>query len=137
VIDGALVGGTLALPLIGLSHSGREVLAAVAGIGAATAYFGLLVAWRGRTVGHALVGLGVVREDGAGRVGAVRAFLRGLIVVLEVVSAPTMFLAAFAGVELVATASEGRSLTDRVLGTMVVVGQPGGEVSGVGAARGR
>jgi len=141
VIDVALVGGALAVPLTGFAHAGREVLAAAVGIGAATAYLGLLVAWRGRTVGQALVGLSVVRapdDHGERRVRMGRALVRGLIVALEVVSAPTMFLTAVAGAELLAVAGDGdgdgRSLTDRVLGTRVVVGRP---VSGVGAGGAR
>jgi hypothetical protein len=137
VIDIVIVGGALAVPLTGLAHAGHEVLAAVVGILVAAAYLGLLVAWRGRTVGHALVGLSVVRApDGHGerRVGVWRASVRGLIVALEVASAPTVFLVAIAGAELLAAAGDGRSLTDRVLGTRVVVGRP---VSGMGAGGAR
>jgi hypothetical protein len=83
------------------------------------------------------VGLSVVRApDGHGerRVGVWRASVRGLIVALEVASAPTVFLVAIAGAELLAAAGDGRSLTDRVLGTRVVVGRP---VSGMGAGGAR
>jgi hypothetical protein len=137
-IDVAVVGGALVVPLTGLAHAGREALAAAVGILVATAYLGILVAWRGRTAGQALVGLSVVPTTGANeRVGVGRALVRGLIVALEVVSAPTMFLAAFAGAELLAAAGDGRSLTDRVLGTRVVVGRPATGVSGVGAGGAR
>lgn len=124
-IDVVVVGGALVFPLTALSHAGRETVAAVVGVAAAAVFLGALVAWRGQTIGQAVLGLSVVESRALGRVAPTRALVRGFVVVLEVVAAPTIVLAVPAVAELVAVLATGSSLTDRFLGTRVVAaGRP-------------
>jgi hypothetical protein len=124
VIDVAIAGAVLVLPLTALSHQKLEVVAGIVGVGFATAYLAVPLAWKGRTFGQALVGVIVVDETTSGPVSAVRALLRSLVVVVEVAGVPTLILAVPALVELVSLAASGRTFTDRVFGTVALSGRP-------------
>lgn len=112
-IDAGISLAVLVLPLTVLSDGGREVEAAVAGVVVATVYLALPLARRGRTVGQSLLGLTVLDEETGRPVSNLRAVLRSLIVVLEVVGIPTMIFAGPAVLEYLAASRSGRSLTDR------------------------
>jgi hypothetical protein len=120
-IDATLLGVLLVAPVKALSDAGHEVTATVAGCAAGGAYLGVLVAWRGATLGHELLRLGVIDRRTGGRVPLARAVVRGVIVVVEVAAAVTIVLAPVAIADAVAVSStSGHSLTDRLLGTSVV-----------------
>ncbi|MBA2624865.1 MAG: RDD family protein [Acidimicrobiia bacterium] len=120
VIDAALVGAALFVPLRGLSRSGHDAEALLIGVTVATTYLATLVALRGQTVGQAILGLAVLDARAPERLGPLRAAVRSLLVVVEVVGAPTGFLAPLALAEVVAVLAGGRSFTDRLLATTVV-----------------
>lgn len=119
VIDTALVGAALVVPLTALSHAKKEVVAVVVGVAVATAYFAGPVAFRRRTVGQSLLGLAVVDAQSHQPLSVGRAVLRSLIIVLEVAALPTIILAAPAIAEALVALTTGRSFTDRVLHTTV------------------
>lgn len=119
-IDVAIAGAVLVVPLTTLSHEKREVVAAVLGVASATAYLAVPLAWRGRTLGQSLVGLFVLDSTTNRPVSPGRAIVRSLIVVLEVAAVPTLILAIPAAAEWISLAGSGRTMTDRVLGTVVL-----------------
>jgi RDD family len=119
-IDVAILGASLLFPLTAMSRAKQEVAAGLVGVAVGTAYMGALVAVRRRTVGHSLLRLAVVDATTLERVGALRATLRSLIIVVEVAAAATITFALPAVAELVSVAASGRSLTDRLLRTSVV-----------------
>lgn len=122
-IDLAIAGAALVVPLTALSHANLEVVAAVLGVTAATAYLAAPLVWKGRTLGQSLVGLFVLDSTTGQPVSAVRAVLRSVVVVLEVAAVPTVILAIPALAEVVALAGSGRTVTDRLLGTVVLSGR--------------
>lgn len=122
-IDVAIAGAVLVVPLTALSHANLEVVAAVLGVTAATAYLAVPLVWKGRTLGQSLVGLSVLESTTGQPVSAVRAVLRSVVVVLEVAAVPTVILAIPALAEVVALAGSGRTVTDRLLGTVVLSGR--------------
>lgn len=119
-IDLVLVSAVLVVPLTALAHAKFEVVAAILGIGAATAYLAVPLARKGRTVGQSLVGLSVVDAATGRPVPAARAIVRSTVVVLEVIAVPTTIFAIPALVELFSLARSGRTVTDRLLGTVVL-----------------
>ncbi len=119
-IDLAIVGAALVMPLTALSDANLEVVAAVLGVATATAYLAVPLAWKGRTLGQSQVGLFLFDSTTSQPVSAVRAALRSLVVVLEVAAVPTGILAVPALAELVVLVGSGRTVTDRVLGTVVL-----------------
>ena len=119
-IDVAIAGAVLVVPLTILSHENREIVAAVLGVSSATAYLAVPLAWRGRTLGQSLVGLFVLDSTTNRPVSPVRALVRSLIVVLEVAAVPALILAIPAAAEWISLARSGRTMTDRVLGTVVL-----------------
>lgn len=119
-IDVAIAGAALVVPLTALSHANLEVVAAVLGVAAATAYLAVPLVWKGRTLGQSLVGLFVLDSTTGRPVPAVRAVLRSVVVVLEVAAVPTVILAVPALAEWVSLAGSGRTVTDRLLGTVVL-----------------
>ena len=119
-IDIGLVAAVLAVPLTALNNRHLGVVAVVVGIGLTTVYLGVAIAWKGRTLGQTLVGVFTVDFRSGRRVGATRAVIRSLVVVLEVAGVPTLILALPAGAELLALSASGRTITDRLLGTSVV-----------------
>jgi uncharacterized RDD family membrane protein YckC len=121
VIDAVIVGVGVGVPVQSMSNAHEEIAAVILGVVCATAYFAVLVAEFGRTVGQRLVGLAVVDASTREPISYPRAIVRSLVIVLEVIAAPTLFLAPPAVAELIAMQSTGgRSLTDRLLGTAVV-----------------
>lgn len=118
-IDTALLGAVLVVPLTALSGAKQEVVAGLVGVAVGTTYLAVLVAGRGRTVGHSLVGIAVVDAPTRGPVTPGRALARSLIVVLELAAAAVLFVPP-AIAELIAVASRGRSLTDMLVRTSVV-----------------
>lgn len=119
IIDVIIIGGLLVMPLTNLSHAKREVLALLIGVVGGVTYLAVPLAWKGATLGQSLVGLVTLGPQGR-RLSVPRAFLRSLIVVVELVGVPTFLLALPAIAELLAVSNSGRSLTDRLLGTSVV-----------------
>ena len=119
-IDVAIAGAVLVVPLTTLSHQNREIVAAMLGVASATAYLAVPLAWRGRTLGQSLVGLFVLDSTTNRPVSPVRALVRSLIVVLEVAALPTFILAIPVAAEWISLAGSGRTMTDRVLGTVVL-----------------
>lgn len=119
-IDVATSGAALVVPLTALSHAKFEVAAAVLGVGAATAYLAVPLAGKGRTFGQSLIGLLVLDYETGRPVSAPRAVLRSVIVVLEVAAVPTLILAVPALIEWLSLAGSGRTVTDRLLGTVVL-----------------
>lgn len=109
----------LVVPLTALSHAKLEVAAAL-GVVSATACLAVPLAWKGRTLGQSLVGLFVLDHTTGRPVSAMRAVLRSVIVVLEVVAAPMLILSVPALVEWVSLAGSGRTVTDRFVGTVVL-----------------
>jgi len=120
VIDVALVGAALVVPLTAMSHARYEIVAGVVGVSGATLFLAVPVATRGRSIGQSLLGLAVVDTRTLGRISFGRSILRSLVVVLEVTGIPTFILAVPAVAELTAVGCDGRSLTDRLLATSVV-----------------
>lgn len=139
-IDLAIVGAALVMPLTALSDANLEVVAAVLGVATATAYLAVPLVWKGRTLGQSKVGLFVLDSTTSQPVSAVRAAFRSLVVVLEVAAVPTGILAVPALAELVVLVGSGRTVTDRVLGTVVLSErrgagrtlEPGNDRTGVG-----
>lgn len=119
-IDTAVVGAILVVPLTMLSHAELEMLAFGVGIAAATTYLAVPVTTRGASLGQAVVGLSVRSIAGRTMISPLRATVRSLIVVLEVVGAATIIFGLPALIEMVALTSRGRTITDRVLGTSVL-----------------
>lgn len=109
----------LVAPLTALSHDKQEVLAAVLGISVSASLLAVPLAWKGRTLGQALIGLQVVRSDGQ-PVSLARAYVRSLAVAIEVAAAPTVIFALPAVLELVSLATRGYTVTDQLLATAVV-----------------
>lgn len=122
-IDVAVVGAVGVVPLTMLTRAHLEVVAAVLGIGAATAYLAVPLARKGRTVGQSLVGLFVVDVATGRPISATRAVARSLIVVVEVVALPTTIFAVPALIEVISLTRCGRTVTDRLLGTDVLSGR--------------
>jgi hypothetical protein len=119
LVDVVLVGTVLVWPLSTLSRDGHGVAAVVAGTAVAVGYLaGGVVVW-GRSAGQALLGLRVAAVGG-GRVTLPRAVVRATIVSLEVLVHPTVVLALPAAVELLLVVNTGHSLTDRLVGTVVL-----------------
>lgn len=119
-IDLVIVGLVLVAPLTAMSHAKQEVAAAVIGLGVTAIYQAGLMAWRGGTIGQSLLGLVVVNAATGGRVALSRLLARGVVVTLEVAAAFTIILAPIAIAEGIAAGANGRSLTDRLLGTNVL-----------------
>ena len=119
-IDLAIAGASLVVPLKSLSDAKLEVAAAMLGVVTATAYLAVPLAWKGRTLGQSLVGLFVLDSTTRQPVSAARAALRSLVVVLEVVAASTGILAVLVLADSVVLFVSGRTVTDRVLGTVVL-----------------
>lgn len=119
VIDIIIVGAALYAPLVALRDAKQEIAAGIIGVTAGAGYLGALTAARGQTLGQAIMRVKVVDVTASDRVPPVRAMLRSLVIVLEVMAAPTLVLAPPAIVEL-ALASSGRSLTDRIFRTKVI-----------------
>lgn len=119
VIDAAIVGAALGVPLTALSDAKKEVAAVVVGVAVVTAYFAGFTVTRGRTVGQSLLGLTVVDAQTLGRLPVSRAVARGLIVGLEVAAVATIILSPAALAEAIAIVTTGRSLTDHVVRTAV------------------
>jgi len=117
-MDVAIVGGVLVVPLTALSHQRLEVLAGIVGVGFATAYLAVPLAWRGRTLGQSVVGVLLVDARTGRPISVVRAFLRSLVVVLEILAAPTLILAIPTVVEWISLVGSGRTLSDRLFGTV-------------------
>jgi hypothetical protein len=90
------------------------------GVGFGTVYLAVPLAWKGRTFGQSLVGVFVLDARTGRPVSAVRGLLRSLVVVLEIAAAPTLILAIPALAEWVSLAGSGRTLTDRLFGTVAV-----------------
>jgi len=116
VIDAAAATAVLVVPLTALSHAGQELVAAILGITAAASFLALPIARWGRTLGHSLLGLEVVDSATQSRVGLVRAYLRSVVVVVEVVLISTLLPL----IDLVALVVGGRSLPDHLFRTSVV-----------------
>ena len=121
VVDVAIAGAVLVAPLTMLSHAGMEVVAGLIGVVAGTLYLSGLLGRQGRTVGQSVLGLTVVDRATMTPLAPGRALLRGLVLVVELVAAPT-FLVVVPVAELLSVHATGRSLTDRVVGTAVVAG---------------
>ncbi len=119
-IDVAVAGAVMVVPLTTLSHQNREVVAGILGVGFATLYLAVPLAWKGRTFGQSLVGVFVLDASTGRPVSAARALLRSLVVVVEIAAVPTLILAIPALAEWVSLAGSGRTLTDRLLGTVAV-----------------
>jgi hypothetical protein len=119
-VDVAIVGAALVIPLTAMSHAKKEVAAVIVGVAVATTYFAALVSARGRTIGQSLLGLTLVDAQTLRRLTFSRSFVRSLIVVLEVAAMPTIILSPPAIADLMAVLGTGRSLTDRLLRTVVV-----------------
>ena len=119
-IDLAVAGAALVVPLTALSRAKLEVMAAVLGVAAATAYLAVPIVWKGRTLGQSLVGLFVFDFTTGRRVPALRAVVRSTILVLELAAVPSIVLAVPALSELVLLAVSGRTVTDRLLGVVVL-----------------
>lgn len=120
IVDIALIAVVLVVPLTWLSDAKLEVLAGVGGVAAAATYLGLAIAVKGHSIGQSLVGLLVVDARTKGRVPVVRALLRSVVVVIEVALVPTLTLAVFALIELMALGVSGVTLTDRLFRTSVL-----------------
>ena len=118
-VDVAVAGAVLIAPLTMLSHAGMEVVAGLIGVVAGSVYLSGLLGPRGRTVGQSVLGLTVVDRATMAPLAPGRALLRGLVVALEVVAAPTL-LVVVPVAELLSVHGTGRSLTDRALGAAVV-----------------
>ena len=131
-LDAGALCVALGLPLQALSRRGEEVAAVVAGVLASTLYFATCVALRGRTLGQWLLGIEVVDADGGGRVPWPRAVLRGLALTIEALGTFLLYLAPLALADVL-LASSGRSLLDRLFGT-VVQSRSRGRVSGTAPA---
>jgi hypothetical protein len=123
-IDIAVVGAVLVIPLTAMSHAKLEVAAGVVGVAAGAIYLGVPIAAVGRTLGQSVLRLGVVDSRTGARIGLARALLRSIIVVLEVAAALTLIFAIPGLAELMAVATDGRSLTDRFLRTAVARSRP-------------
>lgn len=119
-IDVAIVGAVLVVPLTALSHQNLELVAGIVGVGFGTAYLAVPLAWKGRTLGQSLIGLFVLDAVTSRPISAIRALLRSLVVVLEIAVSPTMILAIPALVEWASLAGSGRTLTDRLFGTVAL-----------------
>ena len=98
-----------------------EVVAGLIGVVIGAVYLAGLLGPRGRTVGQSVLGLTVVDLATMAPLAPGRAMLRGLVLVMEVVAAPTL-LVAVPLAELLSVHATGRSLTDRALGASVVTG---------------
>ena len=120
MIDLAILGAALLLPLTAMSHANHEVAAALVGVAVGTTYMAALVAARGRTVGQSLLRLTVVDATTLERARASRAIIRSAIIAMEVAAAATLVLSIPAIAELVSVVASGRSLTDRLVRTSVV-----------------
>ena len=120
VIDVAIVGAVLVVPLSAMSDANQEMAAAVVGIALGTLYMAGLVAARRRTIGQAILRLAVVDARTLAPCTLARALLRSLISVLELAAAWTIILSPPAIAELVAVIATGRSLTDKLVRTCVV-----------------
>ncbi len=120
VVDVAIMGALLVVPLTAMSHARQEIAAGILGVATGTAYLTAFVVLSGRTLGQRLLRLAVVDAEGEEQLGVPRAAARSLVVVLEVVATATVLLAPIALAELLSVYAIGRSLTDRLLGTSVV-----------------
>jgi hypothetical protein len=124
LIDTLALGAVLAYPLTSLSHARLETVAAVGGIAVAVAYLAVGTSGTLRTLGQVLVGVAVVGHRDGGPVGAGRATVRGLLIVVEVLATLTLWGVPVAVVDLVVVRLGGRSLIDLLLRTAVVVPVP-------------
>jgi len=135
VVDVLLVAAALVVPLTAMSHAGYEVAATAVGIAVGTAYAGIAVAWKGRTLGQWAVRVVVVDAATGERLGPVRAVARGLVVIVELIGAATLVFSLAALTELVAALLTGRSLTDRLLrSAMLTTTDQAADVHEVGPA---
>jgi uncharacterized RDD family membrane protein YckC len=120
LVDLVLATAVLVVPLTMLSHRGQEVMAAVLGFAAGIGYLAGSWAVRGATVGQALLRLRVVGKHGT-NLGPVRAAVRAVLLIVEVLGTATLLLIPLTGVEIaLAAASSGRTLVDRLTGTAVL-----------------
>ena len=67
------------LPALPGDLTARFAVLGVLGAVASAVYFGGLVAWQGRTLGHRVAGLEVVRAEDGGKLPAERSFLRAIV----------------------------------------------------------
>ena len=121
IVDVAIAGAVLIAPLTMLSHAGMEVVAGLIGVVIGAVYLSGLLGLQGRTVGQSVLGLTIVDRTTMAPLGPGRALLRGVVLVMELVAAPTL-LVIVPVAELLSVHATGRSLTDRALGTAVVTG---------------
>ena len=68
-----------ALPALPGDLTARFAVLGVLGAVASALYFGGLVAWQGRTLGHRVAGLEVVRAEDGGKLPGDRSFLRAIV----------------------------------------------------------
>jgi hypothetical protein len=120
LIDTLLIGAALVIPLTAMSHAGHEVMAAVIGVSIGTAWLAVPVVLFGGSIGQLALRLRVVDAVKGGPLSLVKAMTRSAIVALEVAVAPTFVLAGAGLCEVIACASNGRSLTDRLLRTYLI-----------------
>lgn len=124
LVDLVLATAVLVVPVTMLSHRGQEVIAGAIGLAAGIGYLSASWVLRGATVGQALLRLRVVGPGGM-RVGAVRAAVRAVLLIVEVLGAATLLLIPLTGIEIaLAAASSGRTLVDRVTGTELLARSP-------------
>ncbi len=119
-LDALVAVVALVVPLTALTDARHGGLAAVTGFAVAVAYLGVPIAACGRTLGQRVVGLRVVdARSGPGSASA-GPWHRSAIVVAELAAAASLVLAVAVAAELVATAADSPSLTDRLLRTRVI-----------------
>lgn len=124
-IDVALFAAAFTAPLTYLSHRHYEPLAAGLGLALGASYIGLAIAWRQRTIGQRVMDMAVIDEVTLGPTSFPRALGRGLVLSIEVTGSALVLLVPLAIAELSAVAWwGGRSITDRVFGTLVVARRP-------------
>ena len=117
LIDAVVIAAMLQAPLQVLSDA---VAASLVSGALATVYLASFVTLAGGTPGQMLTGLTVVDHATGRLVPLGRALLRSVVVVVEVALAMSV-LAPLVIAELAAATKSGRSLTDRLFGTAVLV----------------
>lgn len=115
VVDVAICAVLLAPPATWLGNRGHEPLAIAVGFGGAIALLAVPLATRGRTLGHAAVGLAVTPHPGPGA-----ALLRAVLVVAEVTAMATLYLAPLVLADAALALTTGRTVADRLTGADVV-----------------
>ncbi|MGD9792184.1 MAG: RDD family protein [Acidimicrobiia bacterium] len=111
----------LVTPATMLSNAHLELAALASGLVVATAYFAAPTA-RGRgTIGQRALRIAVIDTKSGRPPTPARSTIRSLVVVVEMLLAVSIALGVVALLEVLSIAASGRSITDRVLGTDVVV----------------